>query len=182
METLYSAAVNAISDWARRIVDAPLGLRPSQKAMLAGSGFVRTGAEAEACALQSQLAACRLLDAPLLASVRAEKGWLLFDLDKAAFDAYACSLPDDFAHGSAYLDRRMEILLRHGDRPLPDCPAVLRAVLTASIASDRGRWTQADERTVLTMTHKLSGMERVAAEQSAARAAKIILFERRTLL
>lgn len=182
MAFFCTAACDAIASGAGAILGAPVSLRPSQKAMLASPDFVRADADAAAKALADRRDEIRLLGAPLLKSVRAENGWLLFSLREAAFDAYASALPTDFLHGDAYIDRRMELLLRHGDVPLPDCPAILSAVLTASFASRRGRWTQDDERAVLTMTHNLSGMARVNAEQRAAHAAKIILFERRFLL
>lgn len=177
----WTAATETIADWTASALGTRIFLRPSQRAMLASPDFVRADADAAAKTLLGRRADCRLFDAPLVSDVRAENGWLLFTLDRAAFDAYARRLPDDFPHGGAYVDRRMELLLRHGDAPLADCPAILTAVLVASYASLRGRWTAEDERAVLGMTHGLRGMARVRAEQSAARAAKIILYERRTL-
>jgi len=182
METLYAVAQKTIEDWTQDTLGVRAGVHPSQKAMLASSQFVREDAAAAARELNAHRMNCTLLGGFLIGSVRSENGWLLFDLDRAAFDAWACALPSDFPHGSAYVDRRMELLLRHGDCPLPDVPSILHAVLAASFASTRKKWTQADERTVLTMTHALSGMQRVQAEQRAARAAKIILYERRNLL
>ncbi len=182
METLYIAAQKAIEDWAEGVLGVRAAVRPSQRAMLVSSRFVREDAAAAARELNAHRTDCTLLGACWIASVRSENGWLLFDLDRAAFDAWACSLPNDFPHGTDYVDRRMEMLLRHGDCPLPDVQPILNAIVTASFASTRKKWTQADERAVLTMTHSLGGMERVKAEHSAARAAKIILYERRNLL
>ena len=181
MEALYAAVSTAIADWMERTVSVRPFLKLSQRAMLASSDFLRADAAAVAETLTRHISDCTLLDAPLVRRVWAENGWLLFSFDRAAFDAFAQTLPDAFPHGDGYVDRRMELLNRHPDAPLPDCDAILTAVLCASFASQRGRWTQADERAVLTMTHGLHGMERVYAEHAAARAAKIILYERRNL-
>ena len=182
MAFFCTAVCDAIGLWALETLGKRIALRPSQKAMLASSDFVRSDAKGAADLLRNRIERCRLYGAPLLQNVRAENGWLLFDLHAAAFDAYAARLPREFTHGTAYADRRMELLLRHGDAPTPDCPAILRATLNASFASRRGRWTKEEERAVLSMTHTLSGMERVRAEQCAAHAATIILYERSTML
>lgn len=179
MERFYTAVCEAINGWAVETIGARLSLRASQKAMLAAPDFVKADASKAAQALDRAKDGCRLYGARLIECVGTENGWLLFTLHRDAFDAYALRLPDEFEHETAYLDRRMELLLRHGDRPLPDCPDVLSAILTASRASARGRWTAEEERAVLSMTHGLMGMERVRTEHSAARAAKIILYERR---
>ncbi len=181
MESFFAAATQAIGEYSERILGVRVHARLSRRAMLAAPDFVRENAKEAASALHARRGECALLSAPLLKSVREENGWLLFTLDSAAFDAYAAAIPDGFSHGDAYLDRRMEMLLRHGDAPLPDCDAILCAVLAASYASARGKWTAEDERAVLTMTHGLSGMARVRAEHRAAHAAKLILYERRFL-
>ena len=64
------------------------------------------------------------------------------------------------------------------EKTVPDREPVKRAVLTASCACARGKWTLQDERTVLTMTHGLVSFDRLKTEQVCSRVAKIILFER----
>lgn len=182
MDFFCDAVEAALRGFFAAALGRSLCLRPSQKAMLASPDYVRGGSEEAAKRLSERLPEAALFGARLLRAVHAENGWLLFDLAPDAVDAYALRLPHGFAHGDAYIDRRMELLLRHGDRPLCDCDSVVRAVWLASLASRRGRWTQDDERAVLSMTHGLKGMARVEAEQRAARAARIILFERRNLL
>ncbi len=181
MEWLIVQVCNAIESWSAQVLGKALTVRLSDKAMLAAPDYVRGGAEQAKEALAARMEDCTLLGARLMDRVEIENGWLLFTLHRDAFDAYAQRLEANFAPGDTTLDRRMSMLLRHKDAPLPDCPAIQHAVLIASAASERGRWTQEDVRTVLTMTHALSGMERVQAEQNAARAAKIILFERSTM-
>ncbi len=188
MNTIYEAAVSALSAFAEQTLGRSIVARPSRSAMLASPDFVRGDAEDAAKQLAACLSKCRLFDAPLLRRVEIQNGWLLFTLTKDVFDAYALSLPD-LAPGEAirneqagYVDFRMDMLLRHGDAPLPHCEPMLKAILTASAASARKRWTKDDERAVLTMTHGLPTEARLFAEQHGARAAKIILTERRKML
>lgn len=181
MEPLYAAVKQTLETHVSVCLETDILLRPSRKAMLACPAFAFGNGSAAAKRLEA-FPEPRLFGASLLASVRAESGWLLFDLDKSVFDAYALTLPNTFLHGTDYVDRRMELLLRHGDMPLPACDAVLNAMLTASCACARRKWTAADTRVVLTMTHGLLGMERIRTEHALSRAAKIILYERRNFL
>lgn len=181
METLYLQTVDTIGSWIGAFSGKSINLRLSKKAMLASSDFLLENSETMAENLSKECKNCLFKSASLIRSIRAENGWLLIDLNKSYFDAFSLLLPDSFEYGSAYVDKRMEMFLRHGDAPLPDYDPVLKAILIASFASTRGKWTQDDERTVLTMTHALSGMERVRTEHALARAAKIILYERRSL-
>jgi hypothetical protein len=182
METIYELSKKQIETHAEKILHFRLALRPSRNAMIAAPIHNCPGADSAAQRIEQILGEFRLFDAALLASVREQNKWLLFDLSGDVFDAYAETIPDKFVYGTAYIDKRMEMLMRHPDAPIPRAEPVLRAVITASFASARGRWTQNDEQTVLCMTHGLSGMERVRTEQNAARAARIILYERRNLL
>ena len=188
MNTIYEAAVSALSAYAEQTLQKPITVRLSRSAMLASSDFVRGGSGEAAAQLAARLSECRLFDAPLLQRVEVQNGWLLFTLTKDVFDTYALSLPpllpgEALRNGrAAYVDYRMDMLLRHGDAPLPHCEPMLKAILTASAASARKRWTKDDERAVLTMTHGLPTEARLIAEQHGARAAKIILTERRTML
>ncbi|MBR3271896.1 MAG: hypothetical protein IKI59_08220 [Clostridia bacterium] len=187
MNTIYEAAAAALSGFAAKALGRPLTVKPSRAAMLAAPDFVRGGAEEAAALWTARLSECRLYDAPLLQRIDVKNGWLLLTLTKDVFDAYAQSLPNIApgeairSDGAAYVDYRMDRLLRYGDAPLPDCEPVLRAILLASAASAKKRWTQDDERAVLTMTHALPARERIEVEHRCARAAKIILTERRTM-
>ncbi len=182
METLYCQAIKNINSWIVSFSGKSAHFRLSKKAMLSSSDFISEDPPMVAEALAAVRKECSFMGVPMVRSVRSENGWLLIDLEKTFFDAFALLLPDQFDYGNFYVDKRMEIFLRHGDCSLPPYDPVLKAVLTASYASTRGRWTKDDERTVLTMTHALSGMERVRTEHAISRAAKIILFERRSLL
>lgn len=184
METLYGIMTQTLKEWSGMVLGKPLSARLSKTALLASSDFVQDGAEKAACALNARKQECTLLGVKMLSGVTERNGWILFDLTCEAFDAYARSLPavnpgeavED--PGAGYVDFRMDMLLRHGDTPFPDEEPLKRGVLTASRACERGRWTQQDERTVLVMTHIPDFVDRIRMEQSASRAAKIILYER----
>ena len=70
--------------------------------------------------------------------------------------------------------RAMAILARKGDAPCPESEDVRRALWAAYLAYRRGFWRAADERTVLTMTHALTGAERIALENRCGGAAAAI--------
>lgn len=181
METLYLQITETVGAWIEACLGRAVSLRLSKKAMLACADFIREDTSAIADRLAARRAECSALGTLPVRSVRADSGWLLFDLDASYFDAFSLLIPDCFDYGNAYVDKRMEMFLKHGDSPLPAYDPVLKGILTASFASSRNKWTQDDERTVLTMTHALSGMDRVRTEHALARAAKIILYERRKL-
>ena len=182
METLYRIISETIGNWSGEVLGRPLSARLSETALLASSGLVKGGAKEAAAELGGRIGECEVLGTRLLKGVSEKNGWILFDLASSAFDAYALSLPallpGQVINGADFVDFRMDMLLRHPDGPIPDREPVLRAVLTASHASDRGRWTPQDERTVLCMTHGMESFDRVRTEQACARAARIILCER----
>lgn len=181
METLYRIMTEAIGNWSGEVLGRPLSVRLSETALLASSGLVKGGAKEAAEKLGGRIGECLIFGTPLLKSVSEKNGWILFDLKSSVFDAYALSLPalaPGQIDGTDYVDSRMDMLLRHPDAAIPDKEPVLRAVLTASRASDRGRWTPQDSQTVLCMTHGMESFDRLRTEQACARAAKIILSER----
>lgn len=184
METLYGIITETLKNWSGEILGCPLSVRLSKAALLSSPDLVREDAENAAFLLNAGARSCTIFGAGLLKSVTEKNGWILFDLDSAAFDAYAHSLPEvrpgavTKDPGASYVDYRMDMLLRHPDAPVPDREPVKRAVLTASCACARGKWTLQDERTVLTMTHGLVSFDRLKTEQVCSRVAKIILFER----
>ena len=182
METLFYQTIKNINSWIESFSGKSAHFRLSKKAMLSSSDFILEDPLMVAEALAAVRKECSFMGVPMIRSIRCENGWLLIDLEKTVFDTFALLLPDQFDYGDSYVDKRMEMFLRHGDCSLPPYDPVLKAVLTASYASTRGRWTKDDEQAVLTMTHTLSGMERVRTEHAISRAAKIILFERRSLL
>lgn len=184
METLYGIITETLKNWSGEVLGRPLSVRLSKAALLSSPDLVRGNAENAVFLLNARAESCVLFGTGLLKSVTEKSGWILFDLDSAAFDAYALSLPEVRPGAvmkdpkASYVDYRMDMLLRHPDAPVPDREPVKRAVLTASCASARGKWTIQDERTVLTMTHSLVSFDRLKMEQACSRAAKIILFER----
>ena len=74
----------------------------------------------------------------------------------------------------SYVENRMAILARKGDAPCPESEDVRRALWASYLAWRRGFWRAADERTVLTMTHALTGGERIALENRCGGAAAAI--------
>ena len=184
MDTLYGIMTQTLKEWGGKVLLKPLSARLSETALFASSDFVQSGADEAVRALNARKKECTLLGAEMLTGVTEKNGWILFDLTGEAFDAYARSLPAAYPGeaiedpGAGYVDYRMDMLLRHGDMPFPDVEPLKRGVLVASRACGRGRWTQHDERTVLVMTHTPNSVDRIRMEQSASRAAKIILYER----
>lgn len=187
METLFEIMTETIRRWCGRVLGRPLSARLSRTAILASPDLVREDAGKAALMLRERVTECTFLEAPLLKSVTEKNGWILLEPDSKVFDAYAQSLPRILPgerikdSGAGYVDYRMDMLLRHPDAPFPDREPVKRAVLTASRASARHRWTPQDERVVLSMTHGLSSFDRLETEQNCSRAAKIILYERATM-
>ena len=180
--SIFSLCTEEISRFCRETAGEPVRLKLSSYAMLAC--WKQSQERAEECAktLSVRAETCRLFSVPLLREIRERNGWILFDLDPAAFNEYAHRLPEQFEIGTEYADRRMEIFRRHPDVPLPEDDTVLRTVLRASRDCLEGKWTPQTDHAVLTMTHHLTGMERVNCEQRLHRAAKIILYERGRLL
>ena len=113
---------------------------------------------------------------PQVREVRERNGWLLFFRSKDWFDGLidrAKAL--DARPAGTYLENRMAILARKGDAPCPDEENVQRALWTAYLAYRQGFWREADERVVLTMTHSVTGRDRIALENRCGGAAAAIL-------
>lgn len=175
MEDLYSALTEGLAAW----VTAATGTTvrgsdfrlPRDEGQLSLGVFVQGGAAEAARRLNGALPAC-----PPVRAVRERNGWLLFWLSNDWFDqliAWARAL--DTRPGGSYVENRMAMLLRKGDAPCPDAEPVRRALWAAYLAFRRGFWREADERAVLTMTHELTGMDRIALENRCGGAAAAIL-------
>ena len=174
MEDMYSALTEALAAWvsaaAGTAVQASDFRLPRDEGQLSLGAFVQGGAKEAAAKLTEDLLAC-----PQVREVREKNGWLLFWLSNAWFDelmAWAWAL--DTRPGGSYVENRMGILMRKGDAPCPDAEPVRRALWTAFMAYRRGFWREADERAVLTMTHELTGMDRIALENRCGGAAAAI--------
>ena len=148
-------------------------LKPSKHAHLATSAFLR-GDAARICALLNEHASdCTLFDRPLLRTVRAENGWLLFFLTRDVLNAYAEMLPPAPEPDESFFERRLQIMARHADAPVPDDPFVLFGVYAVLFSAPRA------QETLLSAARRYDGMERVALERQLARVGKLLLWERR---
>lgn len=151
-------------------------LKPSKKAHLAASTFLRTDASAAAKLLSADASACTLFSVPLLNRVEAENGWLLFFFTAKVIDAYAAMLPPAEEPDDAYFARRLWIAVHHPDVETPDDPALLDGFYAALFGAPDG------ERRFLSAPRVYDGNKRVALENRTARMAKILLWERRNHL
>ena len=171
MEDLYTTLTEALAAWVTAVTGANVKaaeFRLPREGQLSVGTFVQGGAQAEADKLNASLC-------PQVREVRAKNGWLLFSLSDEWFDGlirWAKGL--DTRPTGSYLENRMAILARKGDAPCPESEDVRRALWASYLAYRRGFWRAADERTVLTMTHALSGAERVALENRCGGAAAAI--------
>ena len=143
---------------------------PARGAAAGCAAALSRGADADAWARQLHAARekfPRVLDAPLLSSVTAEHGWLLFHLHEdfyaAAADAIAIPkerIPTDH---ECYPLHRLRMLARYESRGCPNDAAVQRALLLclaaneAPTAANRARAEEA----ILTMAHHLPPAERI---------------------
>ena len=148
-------------------------LKPSKKAHLATSAFLRGDAEGAAETLSAHQKECLLFGAPLLARVTAENGWLLFFFTADAIDAFAETLPPAEEPDDSYFARRLWIMVHHEDAKTPDDPKLLDGFYTALFTAPDG------EKRFLAAPKAHDGNERVALEQRLYRMAKILLWERR---
>lgn len=176
MNTFRTAIGTALCDFVERHTGTRPVLKPSRKAHLASSSFLRGNAEAAAQALSAHVTECVLLGAPLLARVEAENGWLLFYLTADAIDAYAKTLPSAEEPDDSYVSRRLWTMARHADAKTPDDPALLDGFYAMLFSAPRG------EERFLAAPRAHDGMERVALEQRLSRMATILLWERRKSL
>ena len=148
-------------------------LKPSKKAHLASSSFLRGNAIAAAKTLSSHAKDCTLSGAPLLSRVTAENGWLLFFFSADAVDAFAETLPPAEEPDDSYFARRLWIMMHHDDAKTPDDPILLDGFYAALCLAPDG------EKRFLAAPKARDGNERVALEQRLSRMAKILLWERR---
>ena len=171
MEDLYKTLTEALAAWVTAVTGAEVkaaDFRLPREGQLSVDTFVRGDAEAAAQKLNASLC-------PQVREVRAKNGWLLFFLSDSWFDGlirWAQGL--DTRPGGSYVENRMAILARKGDAPCPESEDVRRALWASYLAYRRGFWRAADERTVLTMTHALTGGERIALENRCGGAAAAI--------
>ena len=171
MEDLYETLTRALAAWVEAVTGAEVkaaDFRLPREGQLSVDTFVRGGAQEAAEKLAGALC-------PQVRAVRAKNGWLLFFLSDRWFDgliAWAKGL--DTRPAGTYLENRMAILARKGDVPCPDSEDVRRALWASYLAFRRGFWREADQRLVLTMTHALTGAERIALENRCGGAAAAI--------
>jgi hypothetical protein len=175
MEDLYASLTEALAAWVRAVTGAPVGAgdfrRPRKEGQLSLGAFVPGGAAEAAQRLNGALDAC-----PRVRAVEEKNGWLLFFLSNAWFDGLiAWTKTLDARPCGSYLENRMAILARKGDRPCPDAEPVRRALWAAYLAYRRGFWQATDERLCLTMTHHLMGADRIELENRCGGVAAAIL-------
>lgn len=166
----------ALTDFVELHTGVRPDLKPSKKAHLASSSFLRGDAIAAAATLSEHAALCTLFGAPLLKSVRAESGWLLFFFTADAIDAYAKTLPPAEEPDESYFARRLWIAYRHEDAETPDDPKLLDGFYAVLFSAPDA------EKRFLSAPRTHDGNERVALERRRTRMAKILLWERRNHL
>lgn len=173
MEDLYAALTGALAAWVTAVTGTavlPESFRaPRDEGQLSLGVFARGGGAEAAGKLNGALC-------PQVRKVEERNGWLLFFLSDSWFDGlieWARGL--DARPAGSYLENRMAILTRKGDAPCPEAESVRRALWCAYLAWRRGFWREADERLVLTMTHHLTGMDRIELENRCGGAAAAIL-------
>lgn len=168
---------DAIEDAVSRFVEQHTGvkpdLKPSKKAHLASNSFLRTDADAAARMLSEHIADCTLIGAPLIRSVTAENGWLLFFFTADAIDAFAAALPPAEEPDESYFARRLWIAYHHADAETPDDPALLDGFYAVLFSAPDG------EKRFLSAPRAHDGDARVVLENRRTRMAKILLWERR---
>lgn len=173
MSSMKDAIFAALGDFVERYTGVRPAFKPSKKAHLASSGFLRKNADETAKLLSEHTAECTLLSAPLLKRVCAENGWLLFFFTADAIDAYAKTLPEPGEPDDSYFARRLWIAVHHDDADTPDDPVLLDGFYAALFSAPNG------EERFLSAPRHLNGNARVALERRMRRAATIILWERR---
>ena len=171
---LFADAIKAaLCAFVKQYTDVKPDLKPSKKAHLATSSFLRGDAEAAAETLSAYTSDCLLFGAPLLARVTAESGWLLFFFTADAIDAFAETLPPAEEPDDSFFARRLWIMVHHADAKTPDDPALLDGFYAALFSAPDG------EKRFLAAPKAHDGNARVAIEQRLFRMAKILLWERR---
>jgi len=176
MESFACAIEAALSDFVEQHTGVKPDLKPSKKAHLATSSFLRGDAGAAAAVLSAHEKDCLLLGVPLLSRVIAENGWLLFFFTADVIDAYALTLPPAEEPDESFFARRLWIAYRHEDAETPDDPALLLGFYAVLFAAPDA------EKRFLSAPRTHDGNARVALENRRRRMAKILLWERRNLL
>ena len=171
---------DAIEEALGAFVERHTGVRPlfkpSKKAHLASSSFLRSDADAVAATLDAHASDCRLFGAPLLLRVSAENGWLLFFFTAAAIDAFAETLPAPVEPDESYFLRRLWIAAHHEDAETPEDFKLLDGFYAALFRSPQG------EERFLAAPKAHDGAERITIEQRLYRMSKVLLWERRNTL
>ena len=171
MSSLKDAIETAVSEYAATITGKRPVWKPSKKAHLASSSFLRENAREIAAALHARRGECRLFGAPLLASVTEENGWILCFFTVDAIDAFAATLPTITEPDDSYLNRRLWAMARRPDAKTPDDPALLSGFFALLFSAPDGA-----ER-FLSAPRAHDGGERIAIEQRLRRMATVLLFE-----
>ena len=120
--------------------------------------------------------ACESHGVPLLRTVEAENGWLLFFFRTDALDAYAAQLPPAQEPDDSYFARRLWMYARRADAPVPDDAALLQGFFAVLFKLHDG------ERLFLAAPRQKDGADRISLEQRMTRLAAILLYERRYTL
>ena len=175
MEDLFASLTEELAAWVRTVTGTSVRADdfrlPRDQGQLSLGLFVTDGGLEAARKLTDALPACHQVR-----EVREKNGWLLFFLSDAWFDGLiARAKVLDVRPAGTYLENRMSMLARKGDAPCPDAEDVRRALWASYLAYRRGFWREADERLVLTMTHRLTGADRVALEDRCGGVAAAIL-------
>ena len=174
---LFRDAIEAaVCGFVERYTGVKPGLKPSKKAHASSSAFVRENASAAAETLSAHANDCTLFGVPLLKTVAAENGWLLFFFTAEAIDAFANTLPKPEEPDESGFARRLWTMCHHEDAETPDDPALLSGFFAALFRAPFG------EERFLAAPRQHDGMERVAIEQRLFRMAKILLWERRNMI
>jgi len=157
--------------------------RLARMAPLACRSFVWEGAGEAAAQMHTRRESCLWMGAPLLKTVRAENGWILFVFTDAFYTAL-CKAIIQTAYSPAragdeaqlYLVNRLRIWARRGPAPCPAEPNVQRALWIAFYDSARFGRLQGDaQRAVLSMTHHADGLARIALEGALGSVAAALL-------
>ena len=173
MKPLEQMIKQALSDETERLTGVRPVWKPSKKAHLASSAFLRGDAEGAARLLTAHKDACTMFGAPLLRSVEVENGWLLVWFSTAVLDAYADTIPKAAQTDDSYFAQRLWMYARRDDAPTPDDAAVLQGFFAVLFGLPDG------ERLFLAAPRQKDGMERIELELRMTRLAKILLWERR---
>ncbi|MBQ5991585.1 MAG: hypothetical protein IJL62_03445 [Clostridia bacterium] len=176
MISMKDAIAAALGDFVEQHTGIRPHPKPSKRAHLASSDFLRGDADETAKLLSAHAGECTLFGAPLIRKIEAENGWLLFFFTADAIDAYAKTLPAPGEPDDSYFARRLWITVRHADAETPDDPVLLDGFYAVLFSAPNG------ERRFLSAPRHLDGTARVALEQRMKRMANVLLWERRNPL